>query len=149
MEKLKRYFLPSALILAFGLTLAFAQTINKALQLSQDSTGAFGVDTNNNIYLPGHVLTTGPGTPVLTSCGSGSPAITGTDTGGVVTTGTTATGCIITFSKAYLATPYCVVSTQSVLGTTPFQYTASLTALTITQGSATGNLINYVCTGLK
>ena len=46
----KRYLLPSALILAFGLTLGIAQTINKSVQLSQDPTGPVGFDTNNNEF---------------------------------------------------------------------------------------------------
>lgn len=147
MEKLKRYLLPSALILALGLAYATAQSITKAIQLSQDSTGAFGVDTNNNVYFPGHILSTGPGTPVLTSCGTGSPAVVGTDTAGQITLGTSATACTLTFAQAYVATPWCVVTVQS--GVSQIGYTPSTTTLVLSQLSTSGDKVNYMCSGSK
>ncbi len=139
-------WLPSALILGLGLAFASAQNINKALQLSQDPTGAIGVDSNNNVYWPGHVLTVGPGAPVLTSCGGGTVA--GTDTEGTVS-GSAAggTGCVITFNKAYLATPYCLAVTEN-MATSPVAFTMTTTALTIgtTMGAA---VVHYRCSGSK
>ena len=142
-------WLPSALILGLGLALASAQNINKALQLSQDPTGAIGVDTNNNVYWPGHVLTVGPGTPVLTSCGA-SPTITGTDTEGTVVGGGTvgATGCVITFNKAYLATPYCMLVSEN-MGTSPPAYSASTTAITVSTTTVGAAVMHYRCSGSK
>lgn len=131
-------------LLLLGGGYAVTQNINKALQLSQDATGAFGVDTNNNVYFPGHILSTGPGTPTLTACGTGTPVIAGTDTAGVVTMGTSATGCVITFAKAYASVPWCVVSWQA----TPLAsqlYTVTATAITTIQTSASANKLNYVC----
>lgn len=152
---MKKYLLPSALILAFGIALAYAQTINKAVQLSQDTTGAFSVDTNNNVYLPGHVLSTGPGatvsggqTPTLV-CGTGTPSVVGTDTSGIVTEGTSTTSCALIFAKAYLQTPACVVVPQSIAALTPFQFTQATQVITWTHGSASGTLINYWCSGQK
>lgn len=144
---IRKYLTPVGLILAFGLSLALAQTITKSVQLSQDSTGAIGVDTNNNVYYPAHILTTGPGTPALTSCGSGTPTITGTDTAGTVALGTSATGCVITFNKAYAATPYCLVTARA--GVSQVGYSTSTTALTTTQVSTSSNTIDYLCTGSK
>ena len=144
----KRYLLPSALILAFGLTVGIAQNINKALQLSQDPTGAFGVDTNNNVYFPGHQLTTGPGTPVVTACG-GSTTTPGTDTAGTMVSASNNTpGCVITFSKAYLATPYCLVTTENP-GTSPPAYSASTTAITITSTTLGSATVHWYCSGSR
>ena len=95
---MKRYILPSLLILALAGGLAFAQSITKALQLSQDASGAFGVDTTNNVYFPGHVLTTGRAgpAPALSACiTGGSPTLVGTDVAGTITGGTTASTKVI------------------------------------------------------
>ena len=81
--------------------------------------------------------------PALTSCGT-SPTISGTDAAGLVTAGTTATGCIITFNKPYANTPFCTVTWQG----TPLasqSYTISTTAITLTQTSTSGDLVNYHC----
>lgn len=144
---MRKYFLPSALILILGLGLAVGQNINKALQLSQDPTGAFGVDTNNNVYFPGHVLSNGPGTPVLsgTLC-AGTPVITGTDTVGVVTDGAASGGCTMTFNRAYLSAPYCLVTTPT---TTTVNYTASTTSLIVTHATNTNVTWNYFCSGSR
>lgn len=146
-----RKLLPlTALILAAALSWASAQVINKTVGLSQDPTGTIGVDTNNNIYFPGHILTTGPGTPVLGGCiTGGSPTITGTDFAGVIVAGTSAsTSCTVTFAKAFLAAPVCLV----VWNTGPLaamSWTTSTTVLTITQTSNASSGIGYLCTGAK
>lgn len=145
---MKRYLLPSLLILALGGAIAFAQQINKAVQLSQDASGAFGVDTNNNIYFPGHILTTGPGTPVLTGCGGGTPAIVGTDTAGAVTEGTSNNGCTVTFNRAYLATPYCLISWQATPPTTQ-TYTPSTTGIVVVHTGGSSAVFNYICSGSR
>lgn len=150
MEKLKRYLLPSALILVGLLAMANAQSITKALQLSQDATGAFGIDTNNNVYFPAHILSTGPvpvaanaGTGTAASLNSGATDFAGTLTGGAATN-TTAT---ITFGKAYAAAPSCVVVSQNS-SVSPVAYNVVPTGINIT--SAIGaSIINYVCSGAK
>jgi hypothetical protein len=142
---MRKYLLPSILILALAAVPGIAQIINKALQLSQDATGAFGVDTNNNVYFPGHILSTGPGVPVLTSCGT-TPSILGTDTAGQVTTGTTAGGCVVTFNRAYVATPWCVISWQTTPPTTQSN-TPSTTAITILNTTQSSGKFNYICSG--
>lgn len=85
------------------------------------------------------------GTPALSSCGSGSPAISGTDSAGTVTAGTSATGCVITFSTAYAAAPYCVVTSQVAPGTSTPAYSVSATAITLVQASQSGNKWDYIC----
>ncbi len=146
MMNIKRYVLPSLLILALTGAVALAQTFTKALQLSQDTTGAFSVDSNNGIYFPSHLLTVG--TPAPTITGSGTPTIAGTDTAGLVTMGTSATTATAVFGRAYLSVPFCVVTWQNPMnGTlTPIAYTLATTSIALTQGSTSGNKINYLCT---
>lgn len=85
------------------------------------------------------------GTPALTSCGTGSPAISGSDSAGTVTAGTNATGCVITFSTAYAAAPYCVVTSQVAPATSTPAYSVSATAITLVQASQSGNKWDYIC----
>lgn len=81
--------------------------------------------------------------PALTSCGT-TPAIKGTDIAGTVTAGTTATGCVITFNVPYPFAPHCAVTWRA----TPLasqSYAVSATAITLTQTSASNNVIDYHC----
>lgn len=100
----------------------------------------FGLGTG----APAHIATGQTTAPVLTSCGTGSPAISGTDTAGTVTAGTAAPGCIITFNVAYTGVPYCTVTWRG----TPLlsqSYVVSNTAITLTQTSTSGDVIDYHC----
>lgn len=144
---MRKLLVPIVAALAILMAGAVAQNINKAIQLSQDPTGAFGVDTNNNTYFPGHILSTGPGTPALTSCGSGSPAATGTDTEGTITIGTTVTGCVATFNKAFLAAPNCTVTSRAILSQT--SYVPYLTGIQLTLNSNGAVTFDYHCSGTK
>lgn len=95
---------------------------------------------------PAHITTAQLTPPALTSCGTGSPVLNGTDTAGTVVMGTSATGCVITFNVAYASTPYCVVTWRA----TPLasqSYTLSTTAITTTQTSTSGNILDYICIG--
>lgn len=146
---MRKYLLPSIICLLFGLSLGYAQTITKALQLSPDTTGIFSVDSNQGVWFPGHILTPQTRTiPALTSCGT-SPAITGTDFAGTVTMGTgSPTGCVITFGTAYVTAPTCVVNWVA----TPLasqSWTTSTTALTLTQTGTSSNKASYICTSLS
>lgn len=145
---MRRYILPSALILALSGALAIAQTFTKAIQLSQDTTGAFSVDSNNGVYFPSHINTTGTPRPTIT--GTGTPTISGTDTAGLVTMGASGTTATAVFGRAYLSVPFCVVTWQAPMnGTaTPIGYTLNTTSIAITQGATSGNLINYMCMSL-
>ena len=142
---MKRYLLPSALIVALAGGLAIAQSITKSVQLSQDPSGPIGFDTNNGVYFPGHVLSTGPKpVPALSSCG-GSTTVAGTDTSGTFTgTAGTAT-CTLTFTQAYLTAPYCVVVSNSQ-STAPLAYTIATTSIQVTAGIG-GAKAYYWCSG--
>lgn len=145
-----RYLLPSLLILALAGTAAVSQTITRAIQLSQDTSGAFGVDASNNLYLPKRLMSpTGrTNNPPPTITGTGTPTIAGTDTAGLITMGASATTATAVFGSAYGATPNCVVAWQGPgTTTTPQAYTTTTTRIAITQGASSGNLINYICMG--
>lgn len=144
----RKYVLPSALVLLLAGGLAGAQTISKALQLSQDATGAFGVDTQNGVYFPGHILspTSTTNRPLPSISGTGTPTLVGTDTAGLATFGTSGTTATIVFGTAYVTVPWCVVSWQSVAGAaTPVGYTLATTSIALTQGAVTGSKVNYFC----
>lgn len=84
--------------------------------------------------------------PVLSSCGT-SPTITtgSTDTVGEITEGSAASGCAITFATAYVAAPFCTVTSQGGL---VFSYAVSTTAITVTNvGSLSSTKLNYHCMG--
>lgn len=144
MIKLQRLLLPAALVLCLAGGAAVAQTIVRALQLSQDTSGAFGVDANSGIYFPSHLHTlTNNRTPSIT--GTGTPTLVGSDTAGVITMGSSATTATVVFARAYGAAPFCVLSPQNAFTTTNIAYTTVTTSLALTQNSTSGNKINYIC----
>lgn len=105
-------------------------------QLAPAGAVVIGVDRIN---------ATGATAPALTSCGT-TPSITGNDLAGTVTMGSSATGCVITFAVAYPVAPFCVVTWIA----TPLasqSYTTSTAAITLTQTSASNNVVKYVCIG--
>lgn len=152
MINIRKYILPSLLILALAGSVALAQTITRAIQLSQDTSGAFGVDANNNIYFPAHLLVpANTNTPIPTITGTGTPTLSGTDAAGLITMGASATTAVAVFGRAYVTTPFCVVTWQAPMnGTaTPIAYTLTTTRISISQGATSGNLINYMCKSLS
>jgi hypothetical protein len=140
----KKYLLPSALILALGLVGALAQNINKSLQQSQ-SPGAFGVDSSNNVYFPAHVLSNGK-SPTISS-----GTVVGTDFQGTITEASNSIGGVLTFSKAYLAAPNCVLTAQApgVALATPIAYSTVTTSLTYSHLSQVSKLLSYICSGAQ
>lgn len=150
---MKKYLLPTLLVLGLGLGLAYAQNITKSVQLSQDGTGTIGYDTSNGVYFPGHILSTVRGSPAPTvtgaTCGTTAPAITGTDFAGTVTIGSVATtSCVVTFGTAFVTAPTCVVSPKSTI-LAAFSFATSTTALTVTQTSTASNTFTYICSSLS
>lgn len=141
--KRKDLLVSVALILSLGLGGALAQNINKSLQQSQDPTGAFGVDTNNGVYFPGHILSSGTNRPTPTVTGTGSPTVSGTDTAGLITMGSSATTATVVFGQAFVSVPSCIVQWQSNLASEV--YTLATTSIAITQTSTSTNKINYLC----
>lgn len=148
MRKLK-FLLPTLLILALAGSVALAQTFTRALQLSQDTSGAFGVDASNNLYLAKRLMSpTGQvNNPAPTVTGTGTPTVSGTDTAGTITMGSSATTAVLLFSSAYGVAPNCVLSPQNAFTTTNIAYTIVTTSISITQNSTSGNKINYFCVG--
>jgi hypothetical protein len=146
--KFKRYVLPSLLILLLGASVAISQTYKAALQLSQDLTGAFSVDTNNGVYFPGHILSTGINRPVPTiAAGAGTATLAGTDVAGVVTLGATSTTATITFGQAFLSTPACLVALSNPGVTTEVSWVPATQtlALTWTGAAGTSNKAYFFC----
>ena len=142
---MRKYLAPVLLILALASIGAVAQTIVRAIQLSQDTTGAFGVDANNNVYFPSHILSTGIQQPAPSVTGTGTPTVTGTDTAGTITMGSSATAAVLAFGRAWLSTPSCVLTSQTAYATTAPHYTITTTNITIAQTSTSGNIYNYHC----
>lgn len=142
---MRKYLAPIGLILCLCLGLATAQNITKSMQMSQDASGPFSVDSNNGIYFPSHLNTVGKPLPTIT--GTGTPTIDGTDTAGLITMGTSATTATAVFGRAYVTVPYCVVTWGAPQnGTaTPIAYVLTTTSIALSQGSTSGNKINYIC----
>lgn len=142
---MKKYLLPSLLILALAGAVALAQNITKAVQLSQDPTGLIGYDTANATYFPGHINNTTRGSPgpVLSTCGT-APSFTGTDNALRLTTGSAATTCTVTFGTAFVAIPACVITPQGA-AVQP-TYTVSITAISMTVDVAS-TVYNIICMG--
>jgi len=146
---IRRYVLPSTLILLASLGLALAQSANRSIQGSQDPTGQIGYDNiQGGIYLPGHLLSTTRlvPPPALSACATGgTPGIVGTDFQGTITGGTTAsTSCVVTFGTAFQTAPNCNVSWKSG-PLAAMSWAVSTTALTITQTSNASSQIVYTC----
>lgn len=145
---MKRYLLPSALILALGLGIAVAQNITSSVQLSQDPRGPIGLDSANNVYFPAHILTNQLPAPTVTA-GAGTVTLVGTDNAGTITGGgvTTSTATML-FAKAYAAAPSCVLVGQTSQATSPIAYNIVPTAVNITTNVG-AMIVNYWCSGAK
>ncbi len=142
---MKKYLLPSALILVGFLGFALAQNITKSVQISQAPNGPIGMDSSNNVYFPAHVLNSG-GTPSIATAGGTAATISGTDFQGKITGGgVSTTTVILTFKNAYAAAPNCVVTTQN-MATSPLAYNTVTTALNITTSMGAA-IANYICSG--
>jgi len=140
---MKKYLLPSALILVGFLGFALAQNITKSVQLSQFPNGPIGMDGSNNVYFPAHVLNNGPSATV--SAVAGTATVVGTDFAGKITGGSAATSTVsLLFSHAYVS-PICLLTVQNP-ATSPLAYSVVTTGINIT--SAMGAAIaNYICSG--
>lgn len=142
---MRKYILPVLLILACFAGGALSQNISRTLQLSQDPTGSFGVDTTSNVYFPGHVLSVaraGP-SPVISACGTNSNV--GTDFSGRVTiTAGTPTSCTLTFGTAFVTAPNCIVAAQGAIPATTFSWATTTTTLVLTT-AAVNTVWDYVC----
>lgn len=143
---MKKVFLASLAIICLGLGLSIAQNITRSIQLSQDPTGPFGVDSLGGVFFSNHINTSQVASPVLVGCGT-SPTLTGTDTAGEVVEGTgSVTACSFQFARAYTATPYCYGSSSST--TTPVAFISSPSGFNVSHiASAAVMRFYYNCTG--
>ena len=90
--------------------------------------------------------------PTLTTsgstCGGSTATVSGADTSGIVTEGSSAsTSCVITFAKAFVTAPECFVSINNVADAS-LKCATSTTALTVTQTSASSNVLIYLVVGV-
>jgi hypothetical protein len=139
---MRKYLLPSGLILIGLLSWALAQNITKSIQMSQ-MPGAIGVDASNNVYFPAHLLNNGK-TPSFTA---GISSITGTDAQGLITEASNSVGGTITFNQAYNAAPNCVLVAQTASSSTPLTFSTVTTSLTYSHVSQVSQKLNYLCSG--
>lgn len=109
---------------------------------STSGTTTFGAQNG------GHIVSSGTYVPALSSCGAGS-SVSGTDTAFTITGGTGATGCTATFGYAFVNTPVCVISQQSMSVVNALTYTTSSTAITITQTGLGTAKLDILCIGNK
>jgi hypothetical protein len=139
---MRKYLLPSALILALGLSFALAQNITKSVQQSQ-SPGAIGLDTVLSVFFPNHINSLGK----VPSVSSGTVA--GSDFSGTITEAASSIGEVLTFKTAFTTAPHCVVTAEApgVALATPVAYSTVTTALTITHLSQASKLLDYFCSG--
>lgn len=139
----------AGLLLLAGLSFAVAQNITKAIQLSQDPSGAFGVDTVNSMYLPRHVVANDQLTPTV-AAGAGAVTVTGTDFAGtIVGSGVTTTTVTLTFATAFASgtVPRCVAQSRNP-ATSPLAATPS-TNVGFTVGSMGAATLDYICVGIR
>lgn len=145
---MKRLLVALLAVALLGLGGAVAQNINKAIQLSQDPTGVFGVDSSNNIYPPNHINGNAQASPSVATAAGTAATISGTDLNGIISGGSaTSTTVIATFALAFGAAPTCVIQSQNP-ATSPVAYSTSTTAITITSNVG-ASVIHYVCMGIR
>ncbi len=146
---MKRLLVALGIVACLGIGAGIAQNITKAIQLSQDPTGAFGVDTVNSMYLPRHVVANDQLTPTVAAA-AGTVTVTGTDLAGTITGGgVTTTTVTLTFATAFSSgtTPRCVAQSRNP-ATSPLAATPS-TNVGFTVGSMGAAVLDYICVGIR
>lgn len=142
---MKRLLLALLAVACLGIGVGVAQNINKALQLSQDSTGAFGVDNVNSVFFPNHVVGNAQLPPTVAAA-AGSATVVGTDLAGTITGGgVTSTTTTLTFRSVFGATPVCVAIARNP-ATSPQAYTPTITQLVFSSNIGAA-IIDYICIG--
>jgi hypothetical protein len=138
-----RKLLVTALALSLLAGAAWAQTITRSLQGSQDPRGPVGLDSNYNAYLPNHLLATqGIGSQITPTVVGGTLYTSATDLAGVIAT--TATSMGITFGTPFVQIPACILQEQN--GTTVPTFTVYTTQLSATTVVSSKNY-SYQCIG--
>lgn len=141
---MKKYLLPSALIMVGFLGFALAQNITKSVQLSQFPNGPIGMDGSNNVYFPAHVLNLGKAPTVAAA--AGTVTVSGNDFNGTISGGGASTSTVtLTFKNAYAAAPNCVMTTQNP-AVSPLAYNVVATGINITGSMGAAKAV-YICSG--
>jgi len=130
-----------------------AQQIVRSVQLSQDSTGVFGVDANSNLYLQNnrHLLATNNAStaPSLGTCAGGTLVAGSTDFSGQVS-GSSGTSCVVNFGQAWVTAPRCVTSGSTSSATTgPVSNTTTTAALTMTVAVTGAGVFTWLCNSVS
>lgn len=142
---MKRLLLAGLAIVCLGIGVGVAQNITKAIQLSQDATGLFGVDNVNSVFFPNHVVGNAQLAPTVAAAAGTAPTVVGTDLAGTITGGGASTTTVtLTFRSAFGATPICVAQSRNP-ATSPLAATPSTTGFTV--GSMGAAVLDYVCIG--
>lgn len=98
----------------------------------------------------GHTLTSQTTAPAVTVCGT-SPTIAAnsTDTSGTITVGTggVATSCLLTFKKAWVATPKCFVNDQTAILAVQVIPSTTTATFNAALAFAASTVLDYYCTG--
>jgi hypothetical protein len=151
-------------LLAAGLALAqittapLVSTINAADAFLDISTGSLTQTTSvyaSALQLRAFMLgqnSAQNAVPTLTTttsiCGGSTATVKGTGVSGQVSEGTTAsTSCVVAFPVAYATAPECFVSINNVADTA-LKCSTTISAMTVTQTSASSNVMNYLIVGL-
>ncbi len=147
---MKRLLVALLAVSCLGIGLGVAQNINKALQLSQDPSGAFGVDTVNSVFFPRHVVANDQLTPTVAAATGTAPTVVGTDFVGTITGGGTSTTTVtLTFATAFSTgtTPRCIAQSRNP-STSPLAATPS-TNVGFTVGAMGAAVLDYICVGIR
>lgn len=147
---MKRLLIALLAVACLGIGVGIAQNITKALQLSQDPSGAFAVDSVNSLYLPKHLVGNDQTTPTVAAAAGTAPTVTGTDLAGTITGGSaTTTTVTLTFATAFSSgtTPRCVAQSRNP-ATSPLAATPS-TNVGFTVGSMGAAVLDYICVGVR
>lgn len=118
--------------------------------VNASGTSAFTVaSTTNNanaLTVAGH-MGYATSSVSVSSCGTGSPTIKGSDNAGAIVTGSSASSCTVTFAKAWVNPPVCVVSDSNTTAVTDVS-SISTSSVTFSMASALSTVnIYYLCEG--
>lgn len=139
-----RKLLITALALALGLGVAYAQNITRSVQGSQDPRGPIGWDTSNSMYFPGHINAFGQNTAATKSTGTTPCTLASgsTDVAGSLLTNTSS--CYVTFGSPFNSPPACLASANTLSNTVVISTTTTSFSLVSANTAAT---YFYICIG--
>lgn len=117
---------------------------NALLQLTNANGPVASITNQGHLFMSQLITTTHTAPPTITACGTGPVLGTNaSDTSGYVQAGTGTTTCTITFGRAHLVTPACVVAGLNLAG---FGLTGgTTTAFTVAASTLAGAAFTYIC----